>query len=149
MKKRIKRTLSERIRRFFNRKSEKEVKAGMAKEEKNPEEEEREAASPVGDTSEEETSAKSAQQPANGAETDDFAQDVPTDAAEAEIPAEGEQTPETPVNYVAREEFDALKAELADLKALISNLPKNSQPVDAQAQQELDKLTALENKWNN
>lgn len=121
----------------------------MAKEEKKPEEEEREAASPVGDTSEEETSAKPAQQPANGAETDDFAQDVPTDAAEAEILAEGEQTPETPVNYVAREEFDALKAELADLKALISNLPKNSEPVDAQAQQELDKLTALENKWNN
>lgn len=120
----------------------------MDKEEKKSLEEEKTSESPVGDTSEEEISTEAAQKPANGAETDEFAQDGLTDGAEA--PAAGEQTPQTPVaEYVPREEFDALKAEIADLKALISNLPKNSEPVDAGTQQELDKLTALENKWNN
>lgn len=123
----------------------------MATEEKKPESEEAKATNPVGDTSEEEESAELAKSPETEAETGEPTSDKPTDGESAESPAEGEQTPETPqgASYVAREEFDALKAEIADIKALISNLPKNSEPVDAQAQQELDKLTALENKWNN
>lgn len=144
MKKRIKRTLLERVRRFFNRKSDKEVKAGMDREKQKPETEEKEPESPVGDTPEKELPTEPQPQTTEAPDAAEVSENG--EGASAEEPA----PPETPAaEYVPREEFDALKAEIADLKALISNLPKTSEPVDAGTQQELDKLTALENKWNN